>query len=350
MIGNKGLRVAIHYNESIFKHSTSWHFAWIDYCKANNIDYGIVDCYRHDILQTLKGYDCLLWHFSHYSLQDMLFARSILISAKNMGLKVFPDAYTSWHFDDKVAETYLLESIQAPIPQSFMFYTLEDFLKWFNAECVFPIIAKLKCGSGSQNVQILKSKNDAFEYAKKMFGRGLAATPSILYKGSSQLKSTKNWSTFVSRIKRIPDFVESFTKARKLPRQQGYVYLQEFIPNAGFDLKVVVIGDKLSFIARRIRKGEFRASGSGSFYFDKSLVTKNIIDSAFMISDKLKFQCMGYDYVIDNRDNSEKIVELSYGFSHTTLLQAGGYWDRNGEWHDGPLNAPEEVIKRFTGI
>ena len=43
-----------------------------------------------------------------------------------MGLKVFPDFNTSWHFDDKIAETYLLQSISAPIPQSYIFYNYED--------------------------------------------------------------------------------------------------------------------------------------------------------------------------------------------------------------------------------
>lgn len=347
---NRKVRVAIHYNESIFKHSTSWHFAWINYCEANDIDYSIVDCYKYDILETLKNYDCLVWHFSHYSLQDMLFARSILMSAENMGLKVFPDIPTSWHFDDKIAETYLLESIQAPTPKAYMFYTLKDFVTWLDNDSKFPIVAKLRCGSGSNNVKLLNSRSDAYNYGKKIFGKGLVSTPSILYKGSSQLKSAKSWATIKSRIKRIPDFIESFSKARRLPRQQGYVYLQEFIPNAGFDLKIVVIGDKLSFIARNIREGEFRASGSGSFYFDRSLVTKDIIDSAFSVSDRLRFQCMGYDYVIDDRDNIGKIIEMSYGFSHTTLLQAGGYWDRSGEWHDEPLNAPEEILKHLIEV
>ncbi|GHT33432.1 hypothetical protein AGMMS49574_19080 [Bacteroidia bacterium] len=113
-------------------------------------------------------------------------------------------------------------------------------------------------------------------------------------------------------------------------------------------MKVVVVNDiKLGFIARHIRKNDFRASGGEDIYFDKSLVTKNIIDSAFYVSDQLGFQCMGYDYVVDSKTGKGQIVEMSYGFSHTALLQANGYFDRNGKWYDEPLNAPEEILENI---
>jgi glutathione synthase/RimK-type ligase-like ATP-grasp enzyme len=130
-------------------------------------------------------------------------------------------------------------------------------------------------------------------------------------------------------------------------KESGYVFFQEYIPNDGYDLKIVVIGDKLSYIGRKTRKGDFRASGGGDLFFEKSLVTENIISSAFSTSDRLGFQCMGYDYVVDNDNKTGKIVEISYGFSHYALMQAGGYFDRSGKWYNEPLNAPAEIIKNI---
>lgn len=338
------MKIAIHQNLEIFNHSTTWDKAWIEYCEKNNIEYDVVNCFDTEILETLKGYDGLLWHFSNYSLQEMNFARSILNSAKNMGLKVFPDFNTSWHFDDKVAEMFCLQSVNAPIPKSWVFYTLDSSKKWLTSDCEYPIVAKLRCGSGSSNVKLLNNKVEAIKYVKKMFGNGFKASPSILYKTKSNIKSSKDWETIVKRFKRIPDFIETLKNANQFPHEKGYAYFQELVPNDGYDLKIVVVGDKLSFIVRDVRKGDFRASGGGSLYFDKSLVTKDIIQSAFEISDKLGFQCMGFDYVVDNELQIGKIVEISYGFSHTALLGAEGYWDREGEWYDKPLNAPEEVL------
>jgi len=85
-----------------------------------------------------------------------------------MGLKVFPDFSDSWHFDDKVAETYLLQSINAPIPKSTMIFRYDDCLKRVKEEKIkFPIIAKLRGGSGSHNVKKIHSKYELLRYGKK---------------------------------------------------------------------------------------------------------------------------------------------------------------------------------------
>ena len=41
---------------------------------------------------------------------------------------------------------------------------------------------------------------------------------------------------------------------KRLPREKDYCSFQEFIPNNGFDLKVYVIGDKISFSKQRCTK------------------------------------------------------------------------------------------------
>jgi glutathione synthase/RimK-type ligase-like ATP-grasp enzyme len=328
-------------------HSTIWTNPWVEYCKKNGIGYVVLNGYDYDIIEKLKPFDVLLWHFNGYLFQDMLIARSVLFSAKNIGLKIFPDFSDAWHFDDKVSETYLLQSGEAPIPESYMFYSLESTINWANKLEKYPIVAKLKNGSGSHNVKLLKSKKEVIDYSKIMFKTGLNSSPNLLFKTTSNIKSVKSFNQLVSRAKRVPEFLRTFRNSGNFPKEKGYVFFQEFIPNDGYDLKVVVVGDKLSYIARSIRKGDFRASGGGSLFFDQTLMTKNIINTAFSVSDRLDFNCMGYDFVVDNRTGEGKIVEVSYGFSHEALLQAGGFFDREGNWHEEPLNAPEELLKNI---
>nr|WP_218917938.1 hypothetical protein [Draconibacterium orientale] len=198
------MRIAIHQNKEIFNHSTSWETEWINYCDEKNIDYEIIDCFSINIIEKLRDFDLLLWHIQNYVLQDMLFARSILQSAKQMGLKVFPDYNTSWHFDDKVAQMFLLQSIKAPIPNHWFFATKESCKKWINSEADFPVIAKLKCGAGSNNVKLLRTKSEALMYATKMFNGGLSSSPSILFKASSNYKSAPDWSTIKRELKESP--------------------------------------------------------------------------------------------------------------------------------------------------
>ncbi len=341
------MKIAIHQNNDIFDHSTSWDKTWIEYCVENNLEYRVVNCFDTNILEVLKDFDVLLWHFNNYSLQEMLFARSIINSAKTMGLKVFPDNNTAWHFDDKVAERYLLSSVGASIPKTWSFFTKKTAIDFFQNNCKFPVVAKLRCGSGSNNVKLLRNQSEAIKYTNRMFSKGYKTAPSILFKTKSNIKSSNDWSTFVRRFKRIPDFVNTLTNAKKFPNEKGYVFIQEYIPNNGYDLKVVVVGNKLSFLARNIREGDFRASGGGSISYDKTLITPEIRKAAFELSDQLGFQCMGYDFVIDNRDNLGKIIEISYGFSHAAQMELGGFWDKEDNWYNQPLNAPKEILNNI---
>jgi glutathione synthase/RimK-type ligase-like ATP-grasp enzyme len=340
------MKVAIHKDPNIKLHSAYWTTEWGNFCTNNTIDYQYVNCYDSNIIEQLKNFDVLLWHFSGYLFKDMLIAKDILFSAKKMGLKVFPDFDDCWHFDDKIAETYLLQSIDAPLPKSFMYYSLEDLKNALNI-LSFPIIAKLRNGSGSHNVKLIKDKSALEKYAQQMFSKGFNSSPSLLYKTSSNIKSSKSLKVFYNRAKRIPEFLKTLAAAKVFPNEKGYLYLQEFIPNNGFDLKVVVIGDKLSFIGRNIREGDFRASGGGDLFYDRKFITKNVIDSAFRTNDLLGFKCMGYDYVVNKETGEGIIIEISYGFSHEALLLAKGYFDRDGNWYEKPLNAPVEILNNL---
>lgn len=338
------MKIAIHQNKQIFDHPITWEKEWINYCKENKIEYEIIDCFRTDIISKLKDFDYLVWHYQNYVLQEMLFAKPILYSAKEMGIKVFPDFNTSWHYDDKIAETLLLDSIKAPIPDYWFFAEKSVCIDWIDNEASFPIIAKLKCGAGSHNVKILKSKEEAKRYTNQMFGKGLKSSPNVLFKATSNLKSAKDLKAKLAKLKKIPNFLLTLSRAKRFGREKDYVYLQSFIPNKGYDLKIVIVGDKAFFLARSIRDGDFRASGGGRGSYDKKLVPENVIKSAFEVSEKLKFQCMGYDYVVNENTNEGKIIEMSYGFSHVHLQGANGYWDRDFVWHEETKNIPYEII------
>lgn len=343
------MKVLIHKpNINISKiHSSNWMFPWIEYCENNNIEYTAIDLLEVDTIDILRNYDVLLWHFGQYNYSEMLEARSILYCAEQMGVKTFPGFKDSWHFDDKIAEMYALQTADAPIPDSKVFYNMRSFQEWLDTNPKIPLVAKLRTGSGSHNVKLLKSKYDLIKYAKRMFGKGYNPSPSLIYKTTSNIKSTHDKSSFMAKLKRVPEFIRTLKGAKKFPHEKGYVYLQEFIPNDGFDMKVVVVGDKCTGLHRPIRSHDFRASGGGEVLYDKSLFSEDIIRSAFSVADALNLQCVGFDYVIDTRTNKGVIVEMSYGFSHTAVMGMNGYFDRECNWHNGAINAPHELLKNL---
>jgi len=341
------MRILILKDDDLFKHSTNWSNVWIDYSKKHNLDFEVLSPYSSVIIPKLKDFDICLWHFSNYLYTDMVFARSILSTAKALGLSVFPDYGDSWHFDDKVAQSYLLDSIGSNIPKYWVFNKKNEAIDWLSKNANYPLVSKLKGGSGSHHVKLLSSKRLAIAYTKKMFSRGISPRPSFIFKANSNIRSSNTKSTFINRFKRIPEFIRTLRNAKMFPNEKSYVYFQEFIPNASFDIKVVVIKDKISCFGRNVRVGDFRASGGGDVFYDKSILTKDLMEIAFETSAKINSDCMGYDFVIDERDNKYKIVEMSYGFSNEVLLGASGYFDREHVWHNSPLNAPIEILKNL---
>ena len=343
--------IAIGQNKRVFDHYTSWIPRFIEYCEKNSIPFEIVDPYRYDFISELHKYSAFIWYYSNYVISDLMEAWNIIKCAEMKGLVTFPSSDSNWHFDDKVAEMYALQTVDADIPESWVFYIEGDCKEFLEKKAKYPIIGKLRAGSGSNNVKMLKNTQDAVAYCHRMFSKGFDPSPSFAYKAYSKLQSSTDIKMMISRIKKIPQFLNTRNHAKMMPMEKGYCYFQEFIPNKGYDLKVVVIGDKMTFCARNIRKNDFRASGGGDIYYDRSLLTKNIIDSAFATADKLGMKCVGFDFVVDERTGNGKIIELCYGFDYSAQSDLNAYIDRNYVWHEEAVYIPDEIIKMiYEGI
>ncbi len=324
----------------------SWNRNWILYCEENGIQYKKVDCYSTNILKEIKGCTALLWLFHHSYPQDLLIARSVLNSAKNMGLKIFPDFYTNWHFDDKVAQKYLFESFNLPAPKAWVFVDKVKALS-FRDNCDYPIVAKLKRGAGSYNVKLINNRKEYTKYVKLMFGKGISPSPSIMADAKHKVLSTGKKSGLkgvLQRLKKIPHFFKIMSKSRKyLGNEKGYCYFQEFMPNNSQDIRISVVGDRAWGYTRGVRKGDFRASGSGLNNYSKSSIPIELISKSFEVVEKLKMQSCCLDWVID-KDGCYYFVEVSMGFVDDYVYQCPGYWNSALKWYPGNYKPSEFVL------
>lgn len=337
--------IAICETRKVFDHYTSWTPRFVEYCKEAGIPYELVDCYASDIVSKLENYSALIWNYSNFVISDLMEARSVIQVAESKGLVCFPSQREGWHFDDKIAEMYAFQSVGAPIPQSWVFYVEGECINWLRNEAKYPLIAKLRCGSGANNVKMLKNKREAVTYARRMFGRGFNPTPSFAYKAYSKLQSSHDFKTVISRIKKIPQFLNTRRHAKMMPDERGYCYFQSYVPNDGYDLKVVVINGKMTFCNRNVRKNDFRASGGGEIAYDRSLMSDNIVDSAYATADALGLSCVGFDYVVDSSTGEGLIVEMCYGFDYEVQQSLGAWIDRSRRWHEEPVCVPDEIVK-----
>lgn len=306
---------------------------WEAYCKENNIEYITVNPYDSNIIQQVDGCDAFMWHFAHYDYRDMLFARQLIFSLEQRGIKCFPNSKTCWHFDDKVGQKYLLESIGAPLVPSYVFYTEKDALKWME-QTSFPKVFKLRGGAGSTNVLLAHSSKQAKHFVRKAFNRGYSQ-----YNAYGMMRDNiKKFCQGKSSIKKIAKSAvrvlipPQYGKMRA--KEIGYAYFQDFIPNNTFDIRVVVIGDKAFALKRLCRKGDFRASGGGSLVYDKGQIDERCVQIAFEVNEKLQSQSIAFDFVFDEKARP-MIVEISYGYTAPAYDYCEGYWTIDMQWHDG---------------
>jgi glutathione synthase/RimK-type ligase-like ATP-grasp enzyme len=276
-----------------------------------------------------------MWHFNHKSPKASKFARQLLFSVQASGKAVFPDHNTSWHFDDKVGQKYLLEAIGAPLPASYVFYTRKEAREWIDS-AVFPKVFKLRNGAGSDNVLKVSTRKSARRLVNKAFGRGFRQYDAMANLRERYRKYRNGKTTLHDVIRGVIRLGYTTEYARVTGNEKGYVYFQDFIPGNDSDIRVVVVGNKAFAIKRMVRANDFRASGSGSILYEKEHFRDDVIRLAFDISEKLNTQCMAYDFVFS--DGDPLVVEISYGFAMHGYDDCAGYWESDLTWHEGKFN------------
>ncbi|HEY0432710.1 MAG TPA: hypothetical protein VGC95_02485 [Chitinophagaceae bacterium] len=336
------MKIAIHERPGSFSDR------WINYCAENNISYKLVNCYDSDIVSQLADSDGLMWHWDQNDYKAALFARQLTLSLEHRGFKTFPNVNTSWHFDDKVGQKYLLESIGAPLVPSYVFYTKKEALKWAD-QTSFPKVFKLRGGAGSVNVKLARTKSKAKALIRQAFGVGFSHIDRLsrlkdrmwALKRDRNLKALRGVVSGAARIV-IPTEVEKFSHNEK-----GYIYFQDFVPDNTFDTRLVIIGDRCIGIRRYCREGDFRASGSGILSYEPAMFDRRSIQLAFDIAKKLDVQSIAFDFISDG--DSPKIVEISYCFVMGVFYdECPGYWDSRLNWHETEVNPQYFMIEDFV--
>jgi glutathione synthase/RimK-type ligase-like ATP-grasp enzyme len=338
---------------AIHNSTFGFHPRWIAYCEKKGIPFKLVNCYANNLIEQLKDCQALMWHYSQNSHTDNLVAKQIMFALEHTGMVVLPDFRTGWHFDDKVAQKYLFERINVPFVPSYVCYTKKEALEWVN--CMqFPKVFKLRGGAGSQNVQLVNTKQEAIKLINKSFGKGFSN-----YDAWGSLKERyRKYRVGLSPLKEvIKGLVRLFYQpsfARLAGKENGYVYFQDFIPNNDSDIRIVVIDGKAFALKRFVRENDFRASGSGKFAFEKAEFDERCVELGFKVLQELKLQLAVLDFVFDE-NNNPLLIELSYGYAHLAYDNCPGYWDDKLNWHEGKTIKEEwmvdlilEKIKKFN--
>lgn len=189
-----------------------------------------------------------------------------------MNKKCYPTYDDLVLYEDKILEGYLSKHCGFPFIPTYTYNDEKEALKGathFN----YPIISKVVPGSGSMGVEMINTKEACCSVIKKAFSPA-------------------------GRKTHIRYF-----------NQKNYVYFQDFIPNDGYDIRIIVIGDLIFGYYRRSLEGDFRASGFGMV--EKRELPKEAIQIARNVYDHLNSTMLVIDLLYGTDEKKYFIIEIS---------------------------------------
>jgi len=300
--------------------------------KANNIEYIDLDSSDSNFWTEIKKADCFIYRWAHTDFHHQHAAAVIPVIERFYGKRCFPDWNTCWHYDDKVKQSLMLEALGFPCCSFGVFWDPEEAMRWAESHNVYPVVCKLKAGSGSMNVRLLKDRSEAMGYIKKSFYRGFAPD----FHGLMNTLKTFNYNFYKTGRDIAKSFYLRYLSDRLNPywvRQRNYFYYQKYYPGNDYDTRVQVTGGRAFAFVRYNRPGDFRASGSNRWSIDQEKIDREFIRIAFAVSKAFGFQSMAYDFLYDEQ-RQPLIVEMSYCFGDYPEFSTG-YWDESLVWHEG---------------
>jgi len=292
----------------------------------NNINHIWLESSQIDFWEKIRTLDLFIFRWGVSDSSHQIADSIIPIIEKELRIKCLPDYITSWPYENKIKEYYLLKQHGFPIIDTYIFWDKIVALAWLET-AKFPMIFKLKGGAGSKNVILIRKKRQAVKFLNKMFGKGLI--PRVIDRNKINIKR---------EIRHLGGNLLRKIKGEEIlplwQLQKNYILFQKYLPDNKYDTRITVIGDRAFGFRRFNRKGDFRASGSGRIDYDVEKVDKRCIEIAFSVSKKMHFQTMAYDFLFA-LDDEPQFSEISYTYLDTAIYNCPGYWDSNLNWHDG---------------
>jgi len=294
------------------------------------LDFNGIDCIwleasRPDFWEQVSNLDLFIFQWEHYDRPKQVASSIIPIIQYEMNIPCFPNWETSWHYDDKIKQYYLLKQHGFPIIESYIFWDKDEALEWLES-AKMPVIFKLKGGAGSSNVIVVHNKRNARKLVSKMFGAGIKSDR-ISDNSSLHRKHLRRHK----RLRRFAAATLIKIRGKYKPLywniDKDYILFQKFLPNNSYDTRVSIIGERAFAFRRLNRENDFRASGSGNINYDVHGIDLRAVEIAFGISNGFGFQSISYDFLF-NEDKKLEISEISYTYVDTAVYDCPGYWDK----------------------
>jgi glutathione synthase/RimK-type ligase-like ATP-grasp enzyme len=311
---------------------------WTQFLQQAGHHVRTVDVFRADILDQLRGCDAFMWRHGHLPHHRQIARRLLPVVERELGLQVYPDQKTCWHYDDKISQYYLFKAARIPMPDTWVWFSFEQAMSWAES-ARYPFVIKLWSGTASQNVHLVQDFKEAERWIRMLFGQGVAGMNEF---SEPALKRV---------LKRLRAAVGVLAKGRfnrPWELHRNYLLAQEFVAGNEYDIRVVVIG-KRAFAKRRYnRPGDFRASGTTRVDYNPAGIDVNALHLAFRAAERLGTQSLAFD-ILRRRDEC-LITEISYTYPSRPQFDCPGHWEKTDDglvWVEGHMWPEEAQVQDF---
>lgn len=329
------MRIAIHHDDyTDVKHperhdssSSRWHAL----LKRKGFETKEVNVRSDEIFQQLRDCDGFMWRWAHFDWMHQVARRVLRIAEQELGLLVYPDQSTCWHYDDKITQKYLFEVHNIPSPRSWVWHDARLSAEWIESLPVdaFPIVVKLATGAGSSNVLLANTRSQLQRISSRLFGESITRLDGESL-GSRLLRPWCNPLLKQFGVSIGSSFDQTFEPQFK------YLLCQEFLASNAFDTRVTVIGKRAFAFRRFNRTNDFRASGSGFIDHDPDKIDLSFVRLAYKTSQKLRTSSCAIDGIYDSAREAV-VIEVSYTYASWAVHACPGHWVLDGPSEDGEL-------------
>ena len=255
-----------------------------------------------------------------------------------LGLAVYPDWNTCWHYDDKVAQRVSARSGGDSHSRTWVWF--DATRRGWSRTASYPLVLKLSSGASSANIRQIRNETEAARWIRRLFGAGGSACPRARVPGVGE--RCCGWPRNGCRA-----------GSRSGPPIVGTAITScsSSLPDNSYDTRVVVIGNR-AFGFRRFNRPTISASGSGRIDYTPGEVDERFIRLAFRTAAELRTQSCGIDGLY--RGAEPVIGEISYTYVSFPVWACPGHWELPDAprkaalaWHDGHL-WPEEANSQIS--
>lgn len=285
-----------------------WHDRYAEICESLGVGFGFIDFDCSEWLDNLARDNAtvLLWRAWHVPWDKVNAKRKIYTIDQILGKKIFPSWKMYWHYDDKIAQLYLMKILGLPHPKTYSTHSRREALE-MSANLPLPLVWKSADGAMGTNVRLIDSRDELTSLVNSAFtGPGIET----YYPG-----------TF----------------------HQRYIYLQEFVPCA-HDYRIIVVDGRVALAYKRVSDC-FRKNVSQGAEISTEGIPCALTEYCVNWANTLEMPWCAFDVV--ESPNGYQVLEFTsvFGFSAT-----GVYEKTFGSRDGGVLEKQIQTIIKENGV